>query len=186
MKRRFAKIVLTGKPAVGKTTVVLKVIEQLGSIAGGFFTREIREGARRVGFAVRNFDGDEGLLAHVSHKSPYRVGRYGVLVEDFERVGVAALQRAIQKPGIVVVDEIARMELFSSKFAHTVRKLFLRQGSLLAVVQDKRNDLIDWIREREDVQTFTVTQQNRDQLPSLVCRLLTSPDQSHKSASEKT
>lgn len=186
MKREFAKIILTGRPAIGKTTVVRKVIQQLDGIAGGFFTREIREAGKRVGFAVKNFQGDEALLAHLSHKGPFRVGKYGVLVEDFERVGVAAVQRAIQKPGIVVVDEVGRMELFSQKFARIVRELFLRQDSLLAVVQQKRNHLIDWITSRKDVQAFTVTEQNRNQLPPLIRRLLTSPTRCEKSAGEKT
>ncbi|WP_456474417.1 nucleoside-triphosphatase, partial [Candidatus Pyrohabitans sp.] len=38
------KILITGKPGCGKTTLLARVAEQLGSRAGGMLTREIREG----------------------------------------------------------------------------------------------------------------------------------------------
>jgi nucleoside-triphosphatase len=42
-------LLLTGRPGVGKTTVIKKVAEALGDRAGGFYTEEIRgaEGRRR-------------------------------------------------------------------------------------------------------------------------------------------
>ena len=40
----------------------------------GFFTREIKEEGRRVGFSINTLDGREGILAHKSIDSKYRVG----------------------------------------------------------------------------------------------------------------
>ncbi|MDR7439301.1 MAG: nucleoside-triphosphatase, partial [Armatimonadota bacterium] len=44
-------MLLTGRPGVGKTTVVRAVVERLSARVGGFYTEEIREAGRRQGFA---------------------------------------------------------------------------------------------------------------------------------------
>ncbi|MCL6508666.1 MAG: AAA family ATPase, partial [Bryobacteraceae bacterium] len=42
---------LTGPPGCGKTTVLRRVVELLGDLRlAGFYTEEIRERGRRVGF----------------------------------------------------------------------------------------------------------------------------------------
>ena len=43
-------ILLTGRPGVGKTTVVRRVLERMGGVAGGFLTAEIRRQGQRLGF----------------------------------------------------------------------------------------------------------------------------------------
>ena len=46
-------IFLTGAPSSGKTTVIKKVIDKLGTGANGFYTEEERIGEKRVGFLMR-------------------------------------------------------------------------------------------------------------------------------------
>ena len=80
-------LLLTGKPGVGKTTLIREVIQSLlpeGSLtrdrvrgegeAGGFFTREIRERGREVGFEIETLSGEKGIV----FPSP-SVGRIGLL-----------------------------------------------------------------------------------------------------------
>lgn len=50
---------LTGRPAVGKTTLIVKLMGMLGESVGGFFTREIRERGQRVGFKIQDVRGPE-------------------------------------------------------------------------------------------------------------------------------
>ncbi|MCD6189718.1 MAG: NTPase, partial [Thermococcus sp.] len=68
------KIFITGLPRVGKTTLVLKVAEELKSHnlrIGGFITQEVREKGRRVGFKIKALDtGEEGILAWVGSGYP--------------------------------------------------------------------------------------------------------------------
>jgi hypothetical protein len=77
----------------------------------GFFTREIREKGRRTGFMIVTLEGREGVLAHEKIKGPVRVGKYGVNLDDLDRIAVPAMVPS--NPGqIVVIDEIGKMNAF--------------------------------------------------------------------------
>jgi nucleoside-triphosphatase len=59
-------LLLTGRPGVGKTTVIRAVVARLHGKAGGFYTEEIRERGRRTGFRLVALDGTTGTLASVN------------------------------------------------------------------------------------------------------------------------
>jgi energy-coupling factor transporter ATP-binding protein EcfA2 len=91
-------LLLTGRPGVGKTTLIKTIAKALEARAGGFYTEEIRGPGGRKGFRLVTLDGQEAIMAHkdLREVGRPRVGRYGVDVQVIERVGVAALLRAIQ------------------------------------------------------------------------------------------
>ncbi len=157
-------ILVTGKPGCGKTTLVERVASALGERAGGFTSTEICGKGGRLGFAIRTLDGREGVLAHVNHKSRHRVGRYGVNVRDVDAVAVPAIESTVRESRIVIIDEIARMELFSEAFRRAVVLALDSQCPVLATIQMRRDPFLDAIREREDVRIVTVTPENREQL----------------------
>lgn len=170
------KILLTGRPGVGKTTVIKRVLERMRGRAGGFYTEEIREGGIRKGFRIASLDGVEGILAHVNYKSPYRVGKYGVKVEDLERVGVAALLRALAGCDLIVVDEIARMETFSHQFKRAVLRCLDSDKALLGTIQQRDDPFLNSIRRRPDIQVMEVTVENRSSLPERILNILQKDD----------
>jgi nucleoside-triphosphatase len=67
------KVALTGRPGIGKTTAVKRLVYLLKGKAEGFWTEEIRKSGKRWGFKVVRSDGKEGLLASVEGDSPFRV-----------------------------------------------------------------------------------------------------------------
>ena len=70
---------------------------------------------------------------------------------------------------VVAVDEVGTMELFSAKFKEAVRKALKSRKPVLAVVHWKAKDkLISEAKSREDSETFTVTQENRNKLPETI------------------
>ena len=92
---RSLNYLLTGRPGVGKTTVLCSLAARLTNVSvGGFFTQEIRDGGSRVGFCIETFDGRSGILSHVDHEDGPRVGKYRVNVAELEQIGVAAVEKA--------------------------------------------------------------------------------------------
>lgn len=86
-------ILLTGRPGIGKTTLIKKLIDSVFLSKGGFYTEEIREGKERIGFLLVTIDGEKTILASVKTKSPYHVSKYSVDVDEFEKIGVEAVKK---------------------------------------------------------------------------------------------
>lgn len=170
------KLLVTGVPKSGKTTAVIRLVEllrQAGVPVGGFVTSEQRVDGRRVGFIVQNLAGPSGLLAHQDLDSPVRVGRFRVDVPAFERIALPALNTALAGDGIVVVDEIARMELASAAFVALVEEVLDSQRPVVATVHAHPHPFTDAINQRPDVLLLEVDDTTRDDLPKQLLALLT-------------
>lgn len=165
-------ILLTGQPGVGKTTLIMKILEELSLKAKGFFTEEIREKGVRKGFKIRTLDGQEGILAHVDSTSPKRVSKYGVNVEEFEQIGVKALEEALEQESPVIIDEIGKMELYSERFRETLLRVFERCPLVIATIAERGNSFIGAIKARPDVTVLTITRENRHSLVDKVKELV--------------
>lgn len=163
-------LLLTGRPGVGKTTVIRTVVARLRGKAGGFYTEEIREGGRRTGFRLVALDGPTGTLASVNVSGPVRVGKYGVHLHDLEEVGVKALWRAIEQPdlSVVVIDEIGKMELASPAFRKAVRAALDGPKVVLATVMARSHPWVDELKAGDGVALEEVTVANRQALPGRV------------------
>ncbi len=165
-------ILLTGKPGVGKTSIIKKIIPLLGTSAGGFFTEEIRVMDRRMGFRIVTLDGEEGIMAHVDCNSNYKVGKYRVDLDSFERVAIPALESAMKNKLIIVIDEIGKMELFSAKFRELVRNILDSEKPLLSVIKENGDAFTEEIKNRGDISLVTVNYENREGLPEKVLDML--------------
>ncbi len=136
------KIFITGRPASGKTTLILKLLDFLKGKnvkVGGFITKEIRAKGQRVGFEMVDLSsGKEGILAHVNVKSPLRVSKYGINLEILNRIGVKSLEEALNgKFDLLVVDEIGRMELLSKEFRRKLQEILSSDIRLVATLHLK-------------------------------------------------
>lgn len=170
---RPSKILVQGRPGVGKTTLIRKVVAAGIPLAGGFLTEEIRQSGRRVGFRVEDIhSGEEGVLSHVNRKGRPRVGKYGVDVASFDRIGVGALREAMRRPGCIIVDEIGKMELFSEAFREVVTAVMDSENPVLGTIPIYRHPFLDGLRERDDITVIEVTHSNRDTLPPRLVELL--------------
>jgi len=158
-------LLLTGRPGCGKTTIVRRFVEGYSGRVGGFYTEEIRKGGQRVGFRIVTLDGRTGILAHQSVKSPYRVSKYGVKIEDIDGIAVPALLAAVGTADLIVIDELGRMELYSERFRQAALNALDSPCALLGVIQDRRHPFLDAVRSRGDTTILRVTAGNRDRLP---------------------
>ena len=173
-------VLLTGRPGIGKTTLMKRLVEASSLAKGGFHTEEVRKEGQRVGFSLTTLDGKESMLAHRKIKTPYRVGRYGVDVCALEKVGVESIRKAISADEIIIINEIGRMELFSRKFREVVLQA-LKTGRVLATIKRAGGYFIDKIKSRNDVRVIEVNLENRATLSSkftqTVIDLVNRPDQ---------
>lgn len=158
------RILLIGRPGVGKTTLVTRICEELSVPASGFYTTEIREGPRRLGFQIRTLDGREGLLAHRELPTGPSVGRYRVAVDEIRRLALPTIQRALTGTGVVVLDEVGPMELTVPELREIALTLLSGAGPFLVTIQERSLGLLDRVPPRERPSPIRVTTANREQL----------------------
>lgn len=166
------KVLLTGRPGCGKTTIVQRVLKEYGGGAGGFYTREIRSSGVRTGFEVVCLDGKCGNLAHVDIPSELRVSKYGVDLTFLESIALPSVRKAIEGKVLVVIDEIGPMEIRSRLFREVVRETFDSNVPVLATIVQRSTTFGDAIKQRQDVRLIEVTQNNRDGLVSWIINML--------------
>jgi nucleoside-triphosphatase len=173
MDRRPKNLLLTGPPGCGKTTVIRRALEQLGGQRlAGFYTREIRQGGQRVGFEILGLSGGKGVLAHVDSPGRPRVGRYGVNLTEFEDVVRLELQKPCGEVDLFVIDEIGKMECFSGLFMDATERVLDGPSPVLATVAAKGSGFIGDVKNRPDVEILLVSAANRDGLPDIIVRRL--------------
>jgi len=68
----------------------------------------------------------------------------------------------------VIMDEIGKMELFSSAFRGLVLKVLESDADLLGVITKASDPFVEEIRRREEVEIWEVTYGNRDDLPAKI------------------
>ena len=155
---------LTGRPGTGKTSLIKQAVAGMRGKAGGFYTEEIRSGEVREGFRLVTLDGQDTILAHIDIHSPYRVGKYGVDIDSLDEVGVSALNQAVKKHDLVVVDEIGKMELFSANFREAVWQIINSGKKVLGTIMFKANPWADAIKRQPQVNLVEVTRANYNQV----------------------
>ena len=160
----MTNILLTGRPGIGKTTLVEKVINTIGKEKfGGFLTQEIRKDGKRVGFSIKTLEGSYGILAHIDFKSSLTVGAYKVNLKALDEIGVKAVEKAMREGKIVVIDEIGKMELYSNSFKEVVLRA-LDYGKLIATMTLSPHTFTSVIKRRRDVEIVEITAENRDRV----------------------
>ncbi len=166
------RILVTGPPGIGKTTLVLRVIELLrGMRLAGFYTEEIRGRAGRTGFRIVTLDGRTAQLATVGGGRGPRVGRYTVDVAALDAVCAGALEPRTGTDA-VVVDEIGKMECLSPVFVGAARRALSGPVPVLGTVALAGGGFIADAKRMDGVEVLSLSRENRDRMPAEVAARL--------------
>nr|ANG83454.1 ATP binding protein [Biston betularia] len=166
--------ILTGNPGVGKTTLTKKlssILFEKGVRVSGFYTEETRKNGIREGFDIVSLEGSRGRLAReqnlLTGPVKFKVGKYGVLVQEFEKIALPCLDKQENMQTLLVIDEIGKMEFFSEPFKSRVTDIFSHKSDhvVLATIPVQRGDvLIENIRNHSKAKIWTVTRDNRNDI----------------------
>ncbi|HAN09922.1 MAG TPA: hypothetical protein DCP90_04830 [Clostridiales bacterium] len=144
------KILITGKPGVGKTTCLLNIIEKFGrEKCVGFYTEEIRENGERVGFDCTTLDGTRCRMSDIKFDTNSRVGRYGVDIKSFDNVVIPYFEKEMDSNKIFVIDEIGPIELMSNQFFKIVEDIIKGDKTLFGIIFQKEHEKVDLIKKWE-------------------------------------
>ena len=173
------KIGITGMPSVGKTETLIKIIEKIeksGYKIEGMITETLLEDNKRVGFYVKDWQTNEReVFAHINFDMKDKFGKYGVDLSVLERLGVTAIENAInnEEIDIIIIDEIGKMEMLSEKFCETVIDALDSDKPILVTLHKKsRTPLLQDIRRRDDIRILEVTAVNKNLLPYKIEKIM--------------
>ncbi len=117
---------------------------------------------------MKTIDGKEGYLAHQDIKSDFYIRRYGVSVENIERIAVPSIFPV--ENNIIILDEIGKMECFSLAFKQATTNAIDASNIVIGTITLGGDDFIREIKEREDMEISEVTVNNRNLLPDIILR----------------
>ncbi len=165
------KILITGPPRCGKSTLISKLIEHYSKknyVIFGFKTPEVRNNdGNRVGFDLEDiFSGKKTQLARIgNYKTQFKLGKYRIFIDKFEKLILKLELIQNKKVDLIVLDEIGKMELFSRKFQEFVKKIFRSNISIIATIGKKmQHPLKDYILNVPEVILFNLTRQNQQKV----------------------
>jgi nucleoside-triphosphatase len=175
------RVFFTGEPGCGKTTVLKNTIQGLtshGMKVGGMLSGEIRDQGVRVGFSLEDvLTHATGTLAHVNQSVGPRIGKYRVNLEDLEKVGVTAIERAINEPevNVIAVDELGPMELNSDSFVRAVRDALVAPKHFVGTIHKRAShSLVLEIKRYPTFQIVEITPESRDAIPGEIAKKILS------------
>ena len=156
------KMLLTGKPRSGKTTLLQTLIEEI-SFKRGLVAMEVRKAGERVGFNLQDNSGRKAPLARTSKATEYPVGRYFVDIASFDAFIEPLFEYKTKQ--LLYIDEIGHMQLFSEKFQHLAKEYLESENDFIGTISYVyEHPFISDVRGREDILLCTVTPENRDSL----------------------
>ncbi len=161
-------IFLTGAPSSGKTTVIKTLLHHLDCPAQGFFTEEERAGGKRTGFMMNSLDGHRGYLAHQDIRSDIHIRRYGVCIENIEKIAVNSMDPKADT--VIILDEIGKMECFSEIFRNMAVRALESANIVVGTIALGGDDFIKNVKSRDDIEIIEVTVENRNALPGLILK----------------
>lgn len=156
-------IFLTGDIQVGKSTIIQKVIHELGLSPGGFRTS--------WGDLLPDGSADLFLLGMDEAPSSDRIAarRFGsgrgitAFPDIFDEVGSHLIAEASSSP-LIIMDELGFIEKNAAGFQDAVLSALNGSVPILGVVRNMQTPFLDKVRSHPNVNVIVVTRGNREEI----------------------
>ena len=169
-------VFLTGEKQVGKSTLVSAVLASAGLNYYGLRSISVfDENNDRNVYLVPADDGNNEPAAlagvcsnrHITERHPEVFDDFGCRLLDFD-----------EDTELVVIDEIGNMERDAKRYSEKIMSLLDRSDiRILGVLQKKANSVLaETIRKHPNVRMIEVTEENREDLVSVITELLRKAD----------
>jgi len=165
---------ITGKPGIGKTTCISRIVYNIkseGYTVGGIISREIRVQGERTRFELIDLiTGESGILSSTNLDAGPKIGRYRINLQLLSKAGSKALLSSNELADLTMCDEIGPMEMFSPDFRRAID--IINNGQpVLGVIHQRLNDpLINQIRSSEFVKIHEAILENRKEIPDILTK----------------
>jgi nucleoside-triphosphatase len=164
------RILLTGRPGSGKTTVCTRVVEiarERGLTCYGVITHRLRKGQEAASLVVEDLSTRETRI--LAKKREDTDGKEGVISCSFafDRGSIEFGKRALERGGdLLVIDEIGNLEINGEGFTNAMDAFSSRENSILVV----RSELSEIISEKLKCgfREVMIDEKNRDDLPEAI------------------
>lgn len=166
MSTTITNFLLTGDSGVGKTAILLDVLEELDKNvkAGGFVTRAIRSGKAGKGVQLTTLDGKQAVLASLNKKSTYKIGNYGIDMDVMNNLAVPSLAAALGTADLIVIDQIGKMECLSKEFRDITLRCIESAQPVLGTIQAFASPFINTLTNRDDIAVIPVDMSNKNDM----------------------
>jgi nucleoside-triphosphatase THEP1 len=168
------KILLTAQKGVGKSTVVQKFIDLYKGNKTGFVISRMKDREfENQGYFAKTFDGRMEILSHKKLiKSDLIVGdNNNIDIDVVDNFLVPEIKKGLRNNDLIIIDEIGRMQSFSSDFLATVREAINSSNNILATIVFDNEPWSMEFKKHPDVLIIEVTLENRNDLPSKLMKL---------------
>ena len=91
------------------------------------------------------------------------MGKYYVDLSAM-KLGCESIKKGIVSNSLIIIDEIGRMELISKDFRDIVTEALNSNCKLLGTITIKPHPFADEIKKRKDVELFTLTKDNFNEI----------------------
>jgi len=171
-------VFLTGEIQVGKSTAIRRFLADTDAQADGFLSHIVSVDAAKPeagrNLYLARFDTQIGETDSVlaasnvaaSH-STQGFAPFDVYTDVFDTHG-ANLVRSAGRHGLILMDELGRMEENAEAFKRAVFERFDGNIPILGVVKMVQTPFLDAVRAHPNVRVVMVTEQNRDDVPRLI------------------
>lgn len=154
---------LTGPIQVGKSTLLGKIVRDLGVRTGGFQTRPVFDKEGVCGYCLETFRAGPGAPSLLMARRTDR--GFEPLPITFDGLGCSLLGKALEGGAdLIVMDEIGFFEERATAFHDAVMACLDSSVPVLGVLKKSEACLPRKIRCRADVLIVEVAQDNRDVL----------------------